>query len=85
MSCNMMHEVHNMDWTTILIKMFYFIVLQNITMFKIILFAAITLMVALFIHAEAASMVKEVEERAEISGQWKTLASLSSASMTFVY
>jgi len=80
MSCNMMHEVHNLFFF-LYKKKLYFIVLQNITMFKIILFA----LVALFIHAEAASMVKEVEERAEISGQWKTLGSLSSASMTFVY
>jgi len=40
--------------------MFHLIVLQNCTMFKIILFAAITLL-ALSILAEAAAVIKEVK------------------------
>jgi len=55
-------------WTAIRIKIFHFIALQNITMVKIILFAAITL-VALFIQADAGAILKEVEEKAAIGGK----------------
>jgi len=43
-----------------LIQMSHLIVIQNCAMFKIILFAAITLL-ALSILAEVAAMIKEVE------------------------